>query len=224
MVGNALTRIISLLYPTYCVNCNVIIAAKAVLCDRCHKTVQPVVPLQMRLTKDSQMTVYAVSSYEEPLAQLVRAKKWLQVGAAHQLGQLVGHYLINHEIKHDFIIPIPLHWSRYACRGYNQAKIIATYVSRTLGVPVIEPFRRWHRTYYQVTLPREKRYHNVHGAFDVRWRWRGCIKEVLEGKHVLLVDDVCTTGATLQACARTLLAWKPAHVSAIVACRTLTYK
>ena len=96
----------------------------------------------------------------------------------------------------DLVIPVPLHWTRRWRRGYNQAALIAREVARSLGAPCRERvLRRCRRTRSQARLQgKTARAANVAGAFALR---RG---PVPAARHILLIDDVFTTGATLAAC------------------------
>ncbi|MFO7802203.1 MAG: ComF family protein [Desulfovermiculus sp.] len=98
----------------------------------------------------------------------------------------------------ECIIPVPLHKRRLRERGFNQSLEIARGLSRRLNVP-IQPraLERMRWTRAQSGLERKERQKNVRGAFRA-------VPDRVQGKHVLLVDDVSTTGATLQACARSL--------------------
>ena len=102
---------------------------------------------------------------------------------------------------HDaVVVPVPLHPSRLAERGFNQSALVARRVARRLGAPFVPlALARTRETLRQASLERDARAANVRGAFAVRDRG------IVRGRAVLLVDDVQTTGATLEACARTLL-------------------
>ena len=94
----------------------------------------------------------------------------------------------------DLIVPVPLHWTRQWKRGYNQAAIIATEVSRILGVPCDSHFlKRTKRTTSQAHTGLQGKEKNVSGAFRAR-------RKECPYRHLLLLDDVYTTGATLTAC------------------------
>lgn len=95
----------------------------------------------------------------------------------------------------DLIIPVPLHRTRESLRGYNQSLCIAKGISKTLNVPVNSiSLLRKKATASQTKKGRYKRFENMQCVFSVAH------SEALKGKHILLVDDVITTGATLEAC------------------------
>jgi ComF family protein len=116
----------------------------------------------------------------------------------------------------DLVVPVPLHWRRRLARGYNQAAAIARPLACRLGLPAAEALARCRPTPPQTALPRPARRHNPRGAFAVPARHR----RRLAGRRVLLVDDVVTTGATLDAAARALLAAGAAEVHAVAVART----
>lgn len=97
----------------------------------------------------------------------------------------------------DVVVPVPMHWWRRVVRGTSAAEVIAGRLARLAGVPVRRPLRRRRATVMQNRLPFEERRANVRDAFAASRRG-------VEGKRVLLVDDVVTTGGTLSACRRTL--------------------
>ena len=115
----------------------------------------------------------------------------------------------------DLVVPVPLHWTRHWRRGYNQAAVIAREVARALGAPCAERLlRRCRRTRSQTHLHGEAKAANVVDAFALR-RPSGFFaffrrlfglppQSVPAARHILLVDDVFTTGATLAACHRAL--------------------
>lgn len=108
----------------------------------------------------------------------------------------------------DAIIPVPLHPKKEAQRGFNQAEIIASGISNVLGIPVLDKtLVRKRFTETQTKKTREERLENMQGAFEVK------NTEKITGKHILLIDDVLTTVATLEACAHALSAVQGASVS-----------
>jgi ComF family protein len=108
----------------------------------------------------------------------------------------------------DVVVPVPLHLFRQYARGFNQASELA----RHLGLPVIEALRRTRSTVTQTDLPEGRRHDNVRGAFAVR---RGVPRNAV----VVIVDDVSTTGATLDACAAALLDAGASEVRGLTAAR-----
>jgi len=96
----------------------------------------------------------------------------------------------------DIVVPVPLHKRRYAERGFNQAEIIAKIIGSIFDVPVHNVLERRKYTKHQAHLPRRERLINVENAFNI-------IDDVC-GRGIIVVDDVFTTGATLQECARIL--------------------
>lgn len=114
----------------------------------------------------------------------------------------------------DYIIPVPLHPNRQKKRGYNQSERIAAGISEITKIPVLaDVLIRNTDTKTQTKMNKEERWQNVSGKFIVM------DADVLKGKHVLLVDDVVTTGATTEACGTTLLSVEGVKLSIAVLAR-----
>jgi ComF family protein len=114
----------------------------------------------------------------------------------------------------DVAVPVPLHRSRQRARGFNQAYELA----RHLGPPVVRALRRVRATPSQTDLPEARRHANVRGAFAL------ARSAPVRGLCVLLVDDVSTTGATLEACARVLREAGAREVRALTAARVASQR
>jgi ComF family protein len=100
----------------------------------------------------------------------------------------------------DYIIPVPLHPKRQKQRGYNQSEMIGVGMSKVLKIPMLtEVLIRNLETVTQTKMTKDERWKNVSGKFIIS------DGEILKNKHVLLVDDVVTTGSTLEACGEVLL-------------------
>jgi ComF family protein len=119
----------------------------------------------------------------------------------------------------DFIVPMPLHPVRLRKRGFNQAIEIARRISKKSGVPLLPALcRRVRDTASQTGLPWKEREKNIRDAFDCEGKLN---EKQLNGKHIAIVDDVMTTGATLNELARVLRKCGAVHISAWVVARTL---
>jgi ComF family protein len=163
------------------------------------------------------MTVFAISDYKDPLKKLILAKSWSDSLASYQMGQLLWEMVPLHNLDCDVIVPIPLHWTRYARRGFNQAHEIARVISKKKNIPIQHVIKRHKRTVYQSAVSSHARIDNVKDAFVLNDAY---VKEY-EGKHILLVDDLMTTGATLRAAAKVLLKLKPRKITVAVVCRVI---
>ena len=118
----------------------------------------------------------------------------------------------------DLLMPVPLHWRRAWARRYNQSGALATVIGRQCGVAVAgHILKRVRPTLQQTGLSRTERAQNVQGAFQVPPARRGEV----EGRRVVLVDDVLTSGATVDACARALLRAGAANIDVLVFARVV---
>lgn len=113
------------------------------------------------------------------------------------------------------LVPVPLHPSKKRMRGYNQAELLASVLGKITGWPVEQRLVRVKATRSQVGLDADERVENVRDAFE----WPGEVAPL----RVLLVDDVCTTGATLSECAFALMSKGTEHVFAATAARAIGY-
>lgn len=117
------------------------------------------------------------------------------------LGKLMGSRILEGIAKDiDYIIPVPLHKSKLRRRGFNQSAILARGVAQVLEIPVLEnALVRKHFSTTQTRKSRFERWQNVEGIFEC------ATGQSLENKHILLIDDVVTTGATLEAAGACIL-------------------
>lgn len=162
-------------------------------------------------------------SYGPPLDAVIHALKY---GRRPHLGQRLAAPLADWLLAApagariaaaaEMVVPVPLHPLRHLRRGYNQATALARPLARRLGLPCRHPLLRHRSTPPQSRLPRELRRTNVRGAFVAL---PGAARR-LGGRRVLLVDDVATTGATLEAAADTLRLAGARSVTALVLART----
>lgn len=137
------------------------------------------------------------------------------VDAGLFFGRMLGKRLASSQLFSDvdMVVPVPLHWTRRWKRGYNQAEIIASAVAESLGVPMRRDIlKRLKRTTTQTKVEVEEKARNVADAFSLN---PGCFGDA--PAHLLLIDDVFTTGNTLSACFRTLRQVLPPTVRISVA-------
>ena len=203
-VGDVGARLLDVVIPPRCVGCG---ERDRWLCVDCRATLQPLPDDHChQCAAPGVATRFCANCYRDPPPFEQLRVPFLHAGLARQilldlkyrghrhLAPLLADLLRPHlPAGIDAIVPVPLHSSRLAERGYNQSELLA----RSLGPPVASGVLvRTRPTPPQAGLNQAERLANVRGAFAAPSR--------LDGRRVLLVDDVCTTGATLSACARTL--------------------
>lgn len=138
-----------------------------------------------------------------------KGRKEIGVYYGQQMGESLNRSLRFNDC--EIIIPLPLFASREKKRGYNQASLIANGISQKLKIPVVnDAIARIKKTETQTHKSRIQRWKNMESTFEIRDPLK------ISGKHVLLVDDVVTTGASLEACAQVLLEFPGVKVS--IAC------
>lgn len=192
----------SALAPDACAACDEPVPMLTAFCPACAQTLVPA-------SRASDGEAIAPFLYGGALAVAIgRFKYEGRTDLARHLSAVLLTSLRAQEGRYDVVVPVPLHPSRLAARGYNQASLLASPVARALGArfdPVA--LRRLVDTPQQAKLDREARRRNVAGAFQV------AAAGALRAKRALVIDDVCTTGATLAACASAAFAAGAASVT-----------
>ena len=206
------SALLDLFFPLQCVGCG---REGSLICPSCSQTLRRIEPpfcqrcgtplagknrcatcATYHLTIDGIRSIYL---FEGTIRRAIHALKYrhLKVMAAH-LGQTLANYLRASHLPADVIAPVPLHRKRLRARGYNQAGLLAAELSRQTGLPLVEDWlvRRVDTGAQARTLTAPERWRNVSEAF-------ACSRE-MDGERILLIDDVWTTGATLDACAAAL--------------------
>lgn len=209
--------IVRCIAPPYCYHCYEFLPYDMPLCSRCITLIKPVVSQTIALTPSVGMAVHALGAYEPPLMSMILTKGRRDHTAAKHLGVLLSGIPALSHLQVDALVPVPLHWMRYAWRGYNQAELISQSVAAHIDRPVIHAISRSKRTKFQSSCSGQEREQNVSSAFELT----PAARRIKAGAHVLLIDDLLTTGATLRAAAKQLLALKPACITALVVCRTI---
>jgi ComF family protein len=161
----------------------------------------------------------AAVRYDDVARTLVHALKYQdRTDLAPAMGRWMaraGRELLE---ETDALVPVPLHWRRGWSRRYNQSGALARSIERQSGVKLMpEALRRIRQTEQQIGLSRSQRASNVQGAFKVATDRQ----HQIEGRRVVLIDDVLTSGATVDACARALLRARAARVDVLVFARVV---
>ena len=203
--------------PLRCPGCN---QKGTWFCDECLAKVRPVESFtcgvcgkeaikglthprcQKKYTLDRLISIY---EYEGPIRKAIH---WLKYKKVTGLAKILSDLMVEEvqELGLDFgfdtvVIPVPLYWWRAWTRGFNQAELLANCFGESLSLEIRNNLlRRKRNTEPQIKLKYNERQKNVSGAFEVPKSKEGEVEE----RDFLLIDDVCTTGATLSACANAL--------------------
>jgi len=161
----------------------------------------------------------AAVRYDDVARALVHAFKY---GDRMDLAPMIGRWMARagHELlgDADALVPVPLHWRRLWTRRFNQSAALAEQISRESGIAVAHAaLKRVKATAQQVGLSRKDRATNVQGAFRVA----PAAKPEVTGRRLIVIDDVLTSGATADACARALLRAGAAQVDVLVFARVV---
>ncbi len=213
-----LQRSLDLLFPPQCVICK---RGGHVLCLGCLNSIQPLCPPICQRC-GTQLSPYeqchncryrtlhlnvlrVFGHYEGALRTCIHALKYDgQKRLAEPLGKLLVQAYIAYGLRADLVIPVPLHKEREQQRGYNQTTLLARQFARQLGLTLREDIlQRARATPVQVGLNGQERQQNVEGAFACTPQFT---TGALSGRTILMIDDVCTTGSTLEASAAPLFA------------------
>lgn len=214
--------LIDLALPPLCLNCDAPVSRNQSLCPDCWKAISFIsdpccqrcglpfeVPVEAGtlctdcLTDPPEYTAgRSVFLYDDASKQMIlKFKHGDQLHPATAMGEWLAKAASDFMPQMEVIIPVPLHFWRLWRRRYNQAALLAQKISQLIGKPVaLQALQRVKATHSQGHHNRAERHQNMRHAFRVNPARRGQI----EGKNVLLVDDVLTTGATLNECCRTL--------------------
>ena len=219
-VRSSALRLRDLVMPARCPGCQHLVAEPG-LCGACWRDMPWIAPPlcdRLGLPLDFENDVGGVSlaaRTDPPTYGRARAVALHEAGARHvvhalkyqdrqDLVPMMGMWMARAGADlvrdADVIVPVPLHWMRLVRRGFNQSAVLAQSVGGRAGVAVVDALVRARRTRQQVGLSGTARRRNVAGAFAVR----DAARPAIAGRRVLLVDDVITTGATVDACVRAL--------------------
>lgn len=206
--------VIALLFPNLCSGCGLALhPSEKAICTHCeldlpytdfywyaHNRVAKQFWNRLPFEAAMAMLYFKKNTKTQNLIHNLKYNGKTEVG--QKLGNLLGNKLAisEHYKEIDFIIPVPLHLKKERARGYNQSDYIADGVAEVLSIPVLKnSLIRKKITETQTRKSRFIRYENMLSVFDVQK------PEQLQHKHVLLIDDVITTGATIEACGNALI-------------------
>jgi ComF family protein len=211
----------NLFFPKVCPACtNLLVKNENILCTKCLFDL-PKTNLHKVTNNEVEKLFWGRCKVEYATSFLYFNKKGIAQALMHQIkykgnkdlglymGKLLGYELKDSNFNEiDLIIPVPLHFKRLRQRGYNQSELIAAGISEVLKKPVdTHSLKRKTKTSSQTKKNRYERWLNVNEVFEV------AKPESVANKHILLIDDVVTTGATLESCTQALLACTNVKVS-----------
>jgi len=202
--------LLDFVYPPLCVSCEKLLSrGQDHVCPECWASIRHVsagLPLFLE-TRDKLLATGVVDELvslyvfekEGHFQKIVHSLKYSGVQAVGlEIGRQLGALLNEKGVRADALVPIPLHKRKLRERGYNQSDLIARGVSEVTRIPLrSEMIRRKKFTQTQTTLSLEERRNNMDEAFV-------CESSEVRGKTVILVDDIITTGSTIQSCAGAL--------------------
>ena len=205
--------VIDFFFPPRCVGCG---KAGKFLCDPClHRLPRIFPPICSKCGRPESTATFCPSCwgrqsnidgirsafrFDGVIRKAIHELKYRDLRAiAGQLAALLAQHLASVSLPGDILVPVPLHNQRMRERGYNQSVLISREVSKLIKLPVEESclVRSKNSPPQARTSNADQRLANVADAFS-------CINQKLNSKYVILIDDVCTTGATLEACATAL--------------------
>jgi len=203
----------NLIFPKLCCACNnSLLKNEDIICVNCEVSLpktnfhtdkeNPVNKIFWGRVEIEMATSFYLFSKKSKVQNLLHHLKYKGIKeVGNELGQLFGFELNESQYFRgiDFIVPVPLHKNKLKKRGYNQSESIANGLAKSMKIPVnIDSLFRKEDSQTQTKKSRYKRWENVGEIF-------GISNNKLKGKRILLVDDVVTTGATIEACAQVLI-------------------
>ena len=205
--------IIDLFFPTICLGCGIQLQHQQHVCVMCIADL-PITGFENIAHNSVEQIFYGRVSIQAATAWAYFNKKALVQECLHeikyqnnqylaqQLGELMGKCIAESQrfSTVNMVIPVPLHKTKLKKRGFNQAERLAKPIAKILNIPLNNTVLiRKENTQSQTNKHRLERWQNMEGKFSI------IDKSLIKGKHILLIDDVVTTGATLEASAQTLI-------------------
>ncbi len=176
------------------------------LCSKCSKPINYNSSTELCQECNSEERYFVMSkspySYEGLIKKAIYSYKYYNKPYFYKLlGRLLVNFMINDNyINFDYITAVPLHSSKMRIRGYNQSELLARYISKSLCIPYIDALKRKKKTSKQSEQSKLERRKNLKNAFIIR---KSAAKII--NRTVLLVDDIYTTGSTVDECSKVLM-------------------
>lgn len=214
------STILTSIFPPRCICCDRIIETKVPVCADCNSAINWLDTefFSTLLQATHFDTARSLAAHDGSWAQVVHNFKYNErTDLAAPLGEMLSKKIFR---EYDLIVPVPLHDSRLRSRGYNQSVLLAKRVAKETGIRS-DPFMLKRVLLHppQVGLEQRQRLENVKGAFALRAISN--LKFEISNKEILLIDDVMTTGATVNECARVLKKAGAARVDVLTLARTM---
>jgi ComF family protein len=211
---NLINSFIDFIYPPSCISCNKLVQNRnQKICKECWKSITPITKdhFLYQTTRSKILSEGSVSELiscyvfenEGPFQHIIHALKYQEFTSfGIELGKNIGNTLLEWNQEIDVIIPVPLHAIKFRERGYNQSEFIARGIASIICKPVaIDVLSRNRYTKTQTQLNIEERKVNMQNAFELL----SASRQKISGKRCLIVDDIITTGATINSCAKEIL-------------------
>ena len=189
------------------------------LCRTCQTSSRRILPLTYQ-HRHVTVNVYSIGAYEGAIQKLILSKNYGQAYGAQALAQLLAAEHLDKIMDAQCIMPVPLHWSRKMWRGFNQSEIIARHLSRHSHVPVDTHMHRATKTPQLTRLSITERNAIMQNVFALPGNSLAH-KVHYHGAHVVIVDDVYTTGTTVKSMITVLKKMGVRRVTVLVAARVL---
>lgn len=197
---NIFRSFLNFFFPPFCHICGRRLEKERIVCEKCFSEIKPVFKDYKKMLRKLKYLddVKGYGSFSPPLDKIIYLFKYYgRISLKEKLGYFLEltykTYYSRKEI--EFIVPVPLHPTRKRERGYNQSFILANELSKRTNIPISQGIKRIRYTTTQTLLTEKEREKNIKNAFKATNEFKG---------NILLVDDVLTTGHTLDDCARAL--------------------
>ena len=198
-----INKIIGLLYPSRCPYCGKVISFDDSCCPKCRTTLPIILRIRIIDTfENKEVPCLSVFAYHSEAKYAIwefkfRSKSYFSTAlGAEMIKALKSSEIFNR--NYDIVTTVPLSFSRYIERGYNQSALLAKEISQGLKIPYKRLIRKKRNNMIQHELSREQRIQNVKGVYEA------VNVNKIKGKTILLCDDIVTTGSTLGECAKVL--------------------